>query len=266
MEYKLLAVDLDGTLLPPSHEVTPQVQKMLLVLKEKGVKVAIATGRMFQSAVHVAYELGIDVPLITYNGALIKCAISKEVYDHKLISKDYCQEIVAFAREHDVEIYLYLNDQLYVERETPNSKRYGYLTKVEVNVVDDLTALLEEDPTMLMLMGKEEKLLELQEHLQEEYSGSLYITKSFPTFLEIMNPGVSKAEGLKTLAARLGINPEEIIAIGDNYNDLEMIKFAGLGVAVNNAPEGVKAQADYVAKGNYDDGVIEVVNKFILKG
>lgn len=266
MNYRMLAVDLDGTLLGPEHQVTETVRHALNRAREKGVKVVIATGRMFQSAVHVARELGIDVPLITYNGALIQCALSQRVYCHRVVDKEEIKRIVRRMKEHPVEAFIYLDDELYVEQETERAKRYGQLTKVKVNVVGDLEGFLQKDPTMLLIMGEEHCLNEIRGQLQEEYGDKFYITKSFPTFLEIMHPNVSKAEGIKILANQFGIRQQEIIAIGDNYNDLEMINFAGLGVAVRNAPEQVREQADYVTEKPYGDGVVEVIEKFILIG
>ncbi len=117
---------------------------------------------------------------------------------------------------------------------------------------------------MILFMGEEGYLNRLQAELKDEYQGMFHITKSFPTFLEIMHKDVSKANGLRILARELGINSSEIIAIGDNFNDIEMIEYAGLGVAVGNAPAGVREKADYVTLNKNGLGVKEVIDKYIL--
>ena len=265
MGYKMLAVDLDGTLLDENHQLTKRVRSALYQVADAGVQVVIATGRMFQSAAKIVEEIGMDLPMVTYNGALIRSGLSGRTFHHQKLDTDAARKFVALMRAESVEPLAYIEDELYVETETETTRKYAEITKVRLNYVGNLEAYIKSAPTMLLFMGDVPTIDYLLPQMQKEYGREFYITRSFPTFMEIMKVGVSKAAALEALASDLGIDRTDIIAIGDNYNDMEMIEYAGLGVAVGNAADGLKAIADYTAEANNGEAVIEVIEKFIVK-
>lgn len=263
MKFKLVALDLDGTLLNNELKITDRAANAIREAEKKGVKVTICTGRMFASAFQFAEELGINVPLITYNGALVKNSIDKEVLYERYLPLEEAKYVIELCRQYDCQINLYLDDKLYVEKAEEWAKRYAKRVKVPLYEVDDLLELLTIPPLKILAMSEKNVL----EKIRNELSGrGLYITKSQPHFLEILNNEATKGKGLNAVGQILGIDRNEILAIGDNENDIEMFKYAGFAVAMENADEFVKNYADYVTKSNDDDGVALAIEKLILTG
>lgn len=262
---KLIAVDLDDTLLTGELKVSPRVKAVLRQARVKGVQVTLATGRMYASALPYAEELGIDVPLITYQGALVKSSRSGEVIIYRPLPLVHAREIIGRVRQLGYHINAYVDDRLIVERMSDEGLAYARLSKVELQRVPDLVAFLAQDPTKLVIIAEEEQLDALQGEMTDRYGDRVHVTKSKPQFLEFSHPLATKGRALADLAARLGIKREEVMAIGDSYNDLEMIAFAGIGVVMGNAREEIKARADYITSSNDEDGVAEAVEKFVLR-
>ncbi len=263
MKFKLVALDLDGTLLNNELKITARAANAIREAEKKGVKVTICTGRMFASAYQFAEELEINVPLITYNGALVKNSIDKKVLYERYLPLEEARHVIELCRQYDCQINLYLNDKLYVEKASEWAKRYAKRVKVPLYEVDDLLELLTVPPIKILAMGEENTLEKIRNEL---FDRDLYITKSHPHFLEILNNEATKGKGLNAVGQTLGINRKEILAIGDNENDIEMFKYAGYAVAMENAAEFVKNYADYVTKSNNEDGVAAAIEKLILTG
>lgn len=269
-EIKLVAVDLDDTLLRDDLTISRRSLDVLREVRERGVVVTLATGRMFPSALPYARLLNFEMPLITYQGALVKNAFSGEVVYECSLPEEVARLVIHYGRRNNIHINSYLHDKLYVERITPLGEHYERHAGVPFTKVNDLEELLETAlPYKLLLIDEEEKL---QEHaaklreLFEEVGQDVYLAKSKPTYLEVNHPQATKGEALKKLAQRLGISREEVMAFGDSYNDLEMLDYAGIGVAVANAYPEVRARARYVTASNNDDGVAEALLKYVLKG
>ncbi len=280
--YRLIAVDLDDTLLDNQLKISPRVKGLIQELRGRGVVVTLATGRMFRSSRPIALELGLDLPLITYQGALVKNCFSGEVLLHRTLAVEYALEIIGLAREKGLHINLYLNDELYVERLSPAGEAYARLAGVPVCLVPDLTGLLASEnavdenpvevklphangrigPTKVLLIGDEQYLDNLQAVLKPHYGARVHITKSKPNFLEFTHPLANKGAALAELAKYYGVSRAETMAIGDSFNDLEMLEYAGLGVAMGNARQEIKARAGYVTAANDEDGVAEALQRF----
>ncbi len=267
-KYRMLAVDLDDTLLNDRFKISPLNKDYIQRAREVGVHVTLATGRMFRSALPYARELGINLPLITYQGALVKEAGSGEVLLHRPVPLEVAREAVAWVSSLGYHVNVYLNDKLYVEKLTPEAETYQKISGIPAHPVGDLLALLDqgEAPTKVLVVGQEGPLDELAEQMCRHFGRALHICKSKPHFLELSHPEATKGHALDTLASRWGVTREQVIAIGDSYNDLEMIEYAGLGVVMGNARPDIQAKADYVTKSNEEDGVAEVIDRFILKG
>ncbi|MHB1167151.1 MAG: Cof-type HAD-IIB family hydrolase [Carboxydocellales bacterium] len=259
--YKLIAIDLDDTLLNSQLKISPRSKALIQQLRAQGVVVTLSTGRMFLSSRPIAMELALDIPLITYQGALVKNCLSGETLIHRTLAIEYSREIINIAREKQFHLNLYLEDQLYMEELSPEGEAYARLAGVPVCLVPDLT-LLTGEPTKLLLIGEETSLDQLQAVLKPHFAGTVHITKSKPYFLEFTHPLANKGDALAELAKHYGIAQEETMAIGDSFNDLEMLAYAGLGVAMGNARQEIKDRADYVTATNEQDGVAEALQKF----
>lgn len=266
MSFKLLALDLDDTLLNENNEISPRNREAILEATRRGVTVTLATGRMFRSALPYAEELGLNVPLITYHGAMVKTARTKEEIYHCPVPLEQAREITTFAEEEGLHLNLYINDKLYVREENEMTSLYISIAGVDYTCVGNLTGFLNEGPTKITVIIKEEsKIKDLWKLLNQKYKDILFIAQSRPYFLEITHSRATKGQALKSLAESIGLQKNETIAVGDSYNDIDMIEYAGMGAAVENAREEVKKTADYITTSNLDDGVAELIEKFILK-
>jgi len=268
MTYKLVAIDLDDTLLADDLIISPQTIEAIQQSVKKGVIVTLATGRMFQSAAKYAKEIEIDVPIITYQGAYVKNVLSGEILYQRLVPNDLAEELIPKLKAKGEVVQIYLDDQLYVEKEHPDIVKYSMASGVTYHVVDDLLQTLKNSktsPIKMLTINSVEKTQQLFKEFHSEYGDRLHITTSKPNYLEFTHPEASKGQAIKHLANQHGITMEEVIAIGDSYNDRDMIEMAGLGVVMENGHPDIKALANYITKSNNDHGVWEVLQKFILK-
>lgn len=263
-EFKLVAVDLDDTLLSKEFKLTGRVREAVAAVRAAGIGFTFSTGRMYRSAVPFARELGIDMPLITYQGALVKNFLSGDVLLYRPLPLVCAREIISKIHQLGYHLNAYLDDRLLVERDTPEGRRYAAIAGVGAEVVGDLLEFLDRDPTKVVVISGEPLLDRLSVELTPLYAGKVHIVKSKPHFLEFSHPLATKGEALACLAGCFGVVRGEIMAVGDSYNDLEMLEFAGLGVAVANAREDVKKRAGYVTSASYGDGVVEALEKFVL--
>lgn len=268
MAIRLVAMDLDDTLLDSRLQISDQTTRMLRRVVDQGVKITLATGRMFRSARRYAVELGMDVPLITYQGALVKSAVSDEVLYHRSVPADMSIPVVDTAREAGYHYQVYFDDHLYMESLTPEGQAYAELAGVIPVIDKDLPIRLNNrEPTKIIIINSNlPALQQMETHLQQRFSEQLYITRSKPNYLEFMNKEATKGRALQAVSEYFAIDRQEVMAIGDSYNDIEMLKWAGVGVAVGNAPPEVKRYADYVTASNDEDGVAAALQHLVLKG
>lgn len=266
-DYKLIAIDMDGTLLNNNLEISPRAVQAINEVIRKGVKVTLCTGRMFASASQYADKLSINVPLITYNGALVKNSKTEEILYQRIVPLEEAFRVISKCREHGFQLNVYVDDELYVEKDTERARKYAERVNVPLNVVNDFIEYLQKigsGPIKMLAIGEEEELNKLRDQLEAE-GISLYITRSRYHFLEFLNKEATKGLGLKAVADTLGIKKDNIMAIGDNENDLEMFKYAKTAVVMKNARDDIKSCADYVTETcNDDDGVAEVLEKLVL--
>ncbi len=268
MPVKLLALDLDDTLLDSGLRISDPCIRNIQAARRQGVIVTLATGRMYSSALPYALELKVDVPLITYQGALVKNSQTQRVLYYKPLLPDLAVEVMECFKHAGVHYHSYFNDRLCLESWSEEGADYARLAGVKPLLVDSLIDLCQSGQEAIKIMAvtrDQELLLGLEEKLKHKYGGLLNITRSKPHFLEVMNPLANKARALRVLAEYYGIQPQEVMAVGDSYNDLAMIKWAGIGVAMGNAPEEVKAAADYVTLSNEEHGVAEALQRLVLE-
>lgn len=262
MTYKMLALDLDNTLLDKKLAVSPAAQAALQRLHEKGVVVTLATGRMFPSAAFYARQVGIEAPLATYNGALIRSTAADSPTILRPLPQAIVGRIAAFCRENGYYVQMYNDDQLVVERRTQETEIDPDLLHNPCVEVGDFTkAELGPTPKML-LVADPAKVPGIRAQLQREFGDALYLAASKDYLVEIMRHDVSKASALQLICGQLGIRREEVVCCGDNSNDAAMIQWAGMGVAVGNATPEVKEMADYTATRTFGDAVAEAADRF----
>lgn len=264
MKYKLIAADLDGTLMGKDAIISPKVKGAVRRAMEKGVRFTIATGRTFGSALPFAEELGINAPLICYQGGLIKDRLSGQVIYKQSVPLPLVQEVIRFTRQRGLHLNVYVDGRAYVERMTPEARHYTRIAGVAVYPVGDVLAFLNRDPMkFIIILSDDGATGPLIAELGALFAGRMRFVRSYSRFVEGIPLGVSKGHALARLATHLGLLLGETIGIGDNDNDLELVERAGLGVAMGNASPAVKAVADYIAPPVDEEGVIEVIERFV---
>ncbi|MBC7342307.1 MAG: HAD family phosphatase [Clostridia bacterium] len=266
LDIKLVALDLDGTLLNSEYQLSPKTKQVVQSVKEAGIMVTLATGRMYPSAVPYARELAIDLPLITYQGAVVRRLDSPEVLYQRLLPLGLARQVIEAAQGAGYAVNAYIDDNLYVSTMSPAAQWYAKTFGVEVHAVGDLARYLPKDVQKILVMGSEEDLDHFWEASQEKWGEHIYITKSHPNFLEFMNPEATKGRALRALASMLGTDLSSALALGDSYNDIEMFGLVGIAVAMGNAKPKVKEAADFIAPPNDDDGAALALEELLLGG
>jgi hypothetical protein len=263
--YRLVVMDLDGTARSRPLGVTRGVRESIAAARAQGVRVCVATGRMWRSAEPWIHALGVDPPAILYNGGqVLDFTSGRTLYERRLERATARAALDLVRRDPDVQPHLYVDDRVLVERPHRLTDAYTADDGLTADVVPSFEPLLAADPYKVLVIGPRERV----EALQRAVLGAglpVHAVQSEPVYLEILPPGVSKGEALRAMWGALGFSAAETIAIGDNWNDAEMIEAAGLGVAMGHAPERLRAKADYVCGTAEEEGVREVIERFILR-
>src|SRR5690606_34308493 len=262
--YRLVAMDRDDTLLTDGLTVTEPTLRALEEAAAMGVRLTLATGRSYRSASRIAESIGLMVPLITYQGSLIKDPADGTVLYERFVPRETARRVIDFCLELGLHVQTYINDRLYAFRDNDKVKAYAALSGIPYTVAADPAQLPDADHTKLIIIGDPEELDRLAPEVRELAGPGMHVTKSKATFLEVLHKEGTKGDALRFLAAHYGIPMEQTVAIGDAWNDWEMIQAAGLGVAMANAVPALKEIADYVTLSNNEDGVRHVLEKFVL--
>ena len=270
-EIKLLILDIDGTIAGKSNQVSTRVKQAIKAAQDRGVRVAIATGRMYKSALRFHHDIGADLPIMAYQGAWIQDPATGTIHRHQPVPVEIARELIDyFEQEHlldKLSIHVYRDDCLYVRKINEDTELYIGRSGISVHPVADLRTVLIDRPTKILAMSEDTDLIQhLLSDLRQRYQPEqLHITTSVPIFLETTQSGVNKGTAIDYVAKKfLDITAENVLAIGDNYNDVEMLTYAGIGVAMGNAPADVQSLADWVAPDIEADGVAVAIEKFIL--
>ncbi|MBY9080914.1 HAD family phosphatase [Paenibacillus sp. HN-1] len=263
--YKLIAIDIDDTLINDDKEVTPATQKALEAAVTAGVVVTLATGRAYASAQAIARQTGLNVPIITYQGALVKNLLDEKVLYERYVPQDAVRKLFEYCIEHNLHLQTYIDDKLYSREENQKLIDYAALNKTQYYIEPDWKKLLDYQTPKLLIIDDPDFLDELAPKLHELLGEAVHITKSKPHFLEIMHKEGTKGLALEFLADYFKCDLSQTIAVGDSWNDHEMLETAGLGVAMANAIPALKEIANYVTASNNEDGVKQVIDKFILQ-
>jgi len=266
---KLLAVDLDGTLTDSEKKITSRTREALQEMQEAGHILALATGRPEPGVMPLAQELELKKYggyVIACNGGLIvDCKTWEKVYE-KTLPRELVAEIFDFAEELGIGIYTYASRGIVAGSRHDRYMEYAsHINHLEIIHPDNPMDLVTEPAAKCMGTVPEEFAPEVKEKLRERFGDRITILRSEPFFVEMIPKGVDKAQGIAVLLERLGLAREDVIACGDGFNDISMVKYAGLGVAMANAQDSVKEAADVVTLSNDEDGVARVIEEYILK-
>jgi Cof subfamily protein (haloacid dehalogenase superfamily) len=271
-EIKLLIVDIDGTIAGESNQVSDRVKIAIQAAKACGVRVGLATGRMYRSAVRFHREIDADMPILAYQGAWIQDPATEEIHRHLPIPVEIARELIDYFEQPEIysqlSLHVYRDDCLYVRDVHLDTEAYMARSGIIAHPVGDLREILTADPTKVLAMSDDTDLIDrLLQDLKRRYPvDRLHVTTSVPIFLETTNALVNKSTAIDYVAKKLlGITAANVMAIGDNYNDVEMLEYAGIGVAMGNAPSAVQEFADWVAPSIEADGVAAAIEKFIIK-
>ncbi len=283
---RLLALDLDGTLLDSQRQCSDRNRRALEAARERGVTIVLASGRMHHSVEEEAVKLDLAGPLISYNGALLCRAGSPEPLFHQTVPADLAASVVQMAVRCRAHLQYFLAgaaaaevapeasrapggqpvalpEVLLVPRVSHWARLYQRRAGSVPVPVGDLRKLRGREPTKMILIAEPEDIERLLPQCQQEYAGRLYITRSLPEYLEFMHPEVSKGNALRRLADYLGVPLHQTMACGDELNDLPLVEAAGIGVAMPQAAPEVRAAADFVPSSG-PEGVAEAIEKYVL--
>ncbi|WP_194189553.1 Cof-type HAD-IIB family hydrolase [Clostridium chrysemydis] len=274
MAIKLICTDMDGTLLADDHNVPEENRDALKKAVDKGIHVAITTGRLFTSAKYYARMTGVDAPIISSNGAYIRSGDSNDVIYENPLSLEETLEIYDILKKYDFRFnFNTYNSVISLKDEEDHSyKDMNKLVKacdrVEFIVNENLTDVLKENEVNILkviAIDKENKYLKEMEKAKEEFKalGKYEVVSSWSNNFEVMKKGTSKGEAVKRLAEMLGVKREEVMCIGDSENDLSMIEYAGVSVAMGNGLDILKEKATFVTDTNTNFGVAKAIEKFI---
>ncbi len=274
MKYQLIAIDMDGTLLNSHNQVSERNQKALKQAIERGIKVVIATGRVFTSARVYAELLGIQTPIIACNGALIRNHLTDEVLYQDTMQLEDSLRVIDACKQEQVYFHFYDQEKLYVEERLATYLEeyyWGSRERVDTSLpferIKDAKVYLRENPIDVLKFvavdHREERLTALKPLLNQ--IKGIELNKSWYNNLEVMNQGVSKGKALERMADLYNISLDQVIAFGDNYNDLSMGDYAGTFVAMGNSDDAIKSRASYVTANNDQDGVALGIEKYVLE-
>jgi hypothetical protein len=262
---ELIAIDLDGTLLTSDKAITPRTLRAIRAVVGQGVKVIIASARPPRSVAKVYKHLRLDTCVICYNGALIYDPPAKEVLYHQPIERALAHEVIEAARKKYPDIFVsaevldhWFTDRISREYQTEVAKQFT------PDHMGPIETWLTQDVTKIMFLGPPGHIRVIRRMLTSTYGMNLAMTQSETELLQVMSAEVSKGAALKFVCDRYGVPLQRTIAIGDQVNDIDMLKLAGVGIAMGLAPESVKRAADYITSGNDHDGVAEAIERFVL--
>ncbi|MGL4336680.1 MAG: Cof-type HAD-IIB family hydrolase [Turicibacter sp.] len=267
MSYKMIVLDLDGTLMSSKNEILPETKQALFKAQESGIMIVLASGRPTYGMVKAAKELRLDeYPgyILSYNGGRIIAVQTNEmIYDDSL-TPEICHELYDLSREMNVNIMAYEDEAIVTMDDDEYIQKEALINAMPINRVADFKQAVTFNSVKCLCTGEPGHLAQVELQMKERLGDRISICRSLPFFLEFMPQNINKAYSLQKLLDHVGLDKSQLIACGDGYNDLPMIEFAGLGVAMDNAVDEVKAKANYVTASNDENGIGLVIEKFIF--
>ncbi len=274
MKYKMVCIDMDGTLLGKGRKISNESKKVIKEIHDKGVEIVVTTGRIYNNAAYYSHLLGVESPVIAANGAIVREKNTNKVIYENPIKTEECIRLIELLYKMNVFFHFYTLDGIYCGNELTKFATKLYMTKqvgydnlkIKYHVIKDLEKWKEffrktnvQITKCIAFSTKPDKIIKLKKEL-DKLNGIVYFGSGSRS-VEINNKGVSKGKAVKALADYYGFKREEIVCIGDNENDISMIEYAGFGVAMGNAIDKVKKLADYITDTNKEDGVAKAIKK-----
>ena len=266
MGYRLVALDVDGTIRSPEHPLSDYTRETVAKVEAAGAVVTLATGRTYKSAVGASDDLGLSAPIATFQGAHVASPTTGEVLWHVPLTPDMTRQALAYlANVEKIEVLGYPGDDVFVIEMTEWARAYGSRNSIPVHAVapDDFVS---NPMTRLVVRGDDDHIERLVPELKGQFDGSMYVTRSLSYFCEILNPAGGKDKALSWLGCHLGISRNETIAFGNGYNDVQMLEWAQMAVAVEGAVPEVLDVVDLVAPPMEEDGVAKVLDDLLNRG
>jgi len=265
MKYKMIASDLDGTLLNDESTLSERTKNAVLRAIDAGALFVIATGRAMSGVEHIDTLFDREMPFITFNGAMIIMGKSRKILVNKYLDFALAKDVFNSGAGFDVAVIVWTDRRLWASREDKATRLYNGRAGAEMRIISDFDELKGERISKLLWIDTPENIRRYHRDMKERYYGKLNCYPSQPTFLEFVSHEADKAIAMEEIGKIYGIDKRDMIAIGDGYNDVSMLEYAGLGVAMENAPDDVKAVCGYVTLSNNNDGVAAAIEKFILE-
>ena len=272
MSYRLIALDVDGTIRSVDSPIAERTRAAVVAAQNAGAIVTLATGRTFGSAIGNCAILGIDVPIATSQGAYIAHPTSGDVLRHYPLSADMAlaalDALAAHTTPHagGTQAIAYHPDRLYVDRLSDWAADYGRRTNMPVIVVDDLRSVADAGLTRIVAVGKDDAIETLERSIKPALSTQMLVTRSLPYFCEILHPNGGKDDALAWMCDYFGVRRSETIAFGNGYNDVQMLEWVELGIAVGDAVPEAIAAADRVAPAFSEHGVAHILEELLGNG
>ncbi len=264
-DIRFIAIDLDDTLLTDDNCVSERTIKAIQEVREKGIHVVIATGRMYETAKPVGTALHMeDLPMILYSGCCIQRVGNVTILYENPMSLASTKRILEMSKEYNWYLQMYIDDKMLIHHETPRSLAYVKATGATPHYVADTFYNVEKGPLKILMIDEQRVLDKAAQIITRELGQEVQAVRSKTTYLELIKKGCSKGDAMMAMAREWNIRPEQIMAIGNSQNDISMMQAAAISVAVGNAEENVKEIAHIITDSNNDDGVAKVLEQYIL--
>ena len=270
LPIELIALDIDGTLIGDDLEIGPRTRAAIRAARQRGVIVSLVTGRMVSSALRFARELELDAPIVGYQGAIIRAMPATDsrrlgkLYVHTPLRADVAREIVSWTRSVGLDPHLNHLERFIVRSDDPRADDYSAFMGSNADLANDLLASIRHGVSKVMAVGEPPLPTNVLAAARSRFAGRADVTVSHPRFIEFLAPGVSKGRGVRWLARRYGIKLGAVLAIGDQWNDLEMLLEVGHGAAMPTAPTEVQGVARYIAPPLREEGVASLIESLVL--
>ena len=270
LPIELIALDIDGTLIGDDLEIGPRTRAAVRAARQRGVIVSLVTGRMVSSAMRFARELELDAPIVGYQGAIIRAMPATDsrrlgkLYVHTPLRADVAREIVSWTRSVGLDPHLNHLERFIVRSDDPRADDYSAFMGSNADLANDLLASIRHGVSKVMAVGEPPLPTNVLAAARSRFVGRADVTVSHPRFIEFLAPGVSKGRGVRWLARRYGIKLGAVLAIGDQWNDLEMLLEVGHGAAMPTAPTEVQGVARYIAPPLREEGVASLIESLVL--
>lgn len=267
MDKKILVLDIDGTLVNSKKEITPRTRKAIIDIQEAGHIVALASGRPYPGMRDYAKEIGLEYYggyALSFNGGIvISCKTGETIYS-KCVDRAYVKPIYDFARKYNLGMVTYQGEKVVTGTRIDEYMEYeARLNNMELVSVDDFESYVDFDMIKCLLTAPVDVAEKMEQMLADILKPDLNVFRSEPYFIEVTNKDVDKAASLDNLIRIIGVPWENTICCGDGFNDLSMVSYAKVGVAMDNAQEVVKEHADFITDSCDDDGLVKVIDRFM---